>query len=134
MIRNWEYHNLYMDFSSMFPGSDHPSDIDMFYLFADNTLLLAEIKSEYGYFPAGQKRLLKKIIDAHNGDGVGLYITHDKLVQNGDTTVDVSICPVQEIYIKGEAGWRRTKHKTKTIDVLSYYKQRAYSRMQEFFT
>lgn len=133
MIDNWEYHNLYMDFSSMFEGNDHPSDIDMFYLFADNTLLLAEIKSCHGHFAAGQKRLLKKIIDAHNGDGVCLYITHDKLVQNGDKVVDVSVCPVKEIYVKGEAGWRPPKQAVTVTDVLNYYKQRAYIRLRKFF-
>lgn len=125
MIQNWNYHNLHMDFSSMFEGGDHPSDIDMFYLCEDGTLIIGEIKSNRGHFSQTQKILIKKILDMHDGDGIGLYITHDKLVQNGDESVDVSVCPIEEIYIKGEKWWRKPKIPLCTKDVLDYYKARS---------
>jgi len=128
MIHNWEYHSLHLDFSSMYDGNDHPSDIDMFYLCRDNTLIIGEIKSNRGHFSAGQKRLIRRLIDLHDGDGVGLYITHDKLVQAGDRVVDVSICPVELLYIKEEGIWRRPTVPIKVKDVLAYYKKRAKMR------
>lgn len=109
----------------MFEGDDHPSDIDMIYLCNDGTLILGEIKSERGQFKDGQRKLLTKILNAHKGDAVGLYITHDRLVQNGDTTVDVSKCPVREIYIKNEHEWRMTKKEVSVKEILNYYKERA---------
>ena len=125
MIKNQEYQTLFMDFSSMFPDNDHPSDIDMFYLCNDGTMIFGEIKSKYGTFGEGQKRLLSKAIDMHKGDGVGLYITHDKLVQQGDRVVDVSKCHVKEIYVKGEGEWRKPKKDVTVGEVLNYYKRRS---------
>lgn len=109
----------------MFEGNDHPSDIDMFYLCNDRTLILGEIKSQYGCFGEGQRRLIRRILEMHKGDGVGLYITHDKLVQNGDKVVDVSVCPVEEIYIKSEGEWRKPKKPVSVKEILCYYKERA---------
>lgn len=117
----------------MFDGNDHPSDIDMFYLCKDNTLIIAEIKSERGFFAGGQRSLITKIINAHNGDAIGLYVTHDKLVQNGDKVVDVSICPVKELYMKCEAEWRVPKHEITVKDVLDFYKKRSAERMPNIF-
>ena len=130
MIKNWKYHELYMDFSSMFDGNDHPSDIDMFYLCKDNTLILGEIKSKFGTFNEGQRVLLTKVLRMHKGDSVGLFITHDKLVQNGDKVVDVSQCWVREIYIKKEGRWRKPKKAVTVKQILNYYKKRARAKTE----
>lgn len=62
MIRNWNEHSLYMDFSEMATDSrPQPSDIDMFYLGANNTLILGEIKNERGELKDGQRRLLERL-------------------------------------------------------------------------
>lgn len=133
MIKNWEYHELYMDFSSMFDGNDHPSDIDMFYLCDDGTLILGEIKSVLGRFNDGQRKLLTKVLKMHKRDGVGLFITHDKLVQNGDKVVDVSECWVSEIYIKNEGEWRKPKKPVTVKQILNYYKERARVKMENAY-
>ena len=136
MIKNWQYHELYMDFSSMFDGNDHPSDIDMFYLCNDGTLILGEIKSVLGKFNDGQRNLLAKLIQMHGGedcDGVGLFITHDKLVQNGDKVVDVSRCWVSEIYIKKEGVWRKPKKPVTVSMILNYYRERAKIKMENMY-
>lgn len=109
----------------MFNGNDHPSDIDMFYLCKDRTLIIGEIKSERGTFNDGQRWLITDLLNMHKGDGIGLYITHDKLVQNGDKVVDVSVCPVVEIYIKNEGVWRKPKKPVSVNGILKYYKERA---------
>lgn len=114
-----------MDFSSMFAGNDHPSDIDMFYICNDNTLIIGEIKNESGIFTDGQRRLMTKLLRLHNGDGVGLYITHNKLVQNGDNVVDVSSCIVREIFTKADNKWRKPTRIVTVREVLNYCKNRA---------
>lgn len=125
MIRNWKYHSLYMDFSSMYKGGDHPSDIDMFYLCSDDTLILGEIKNEAGTFTRRQRALLAKIIKLHTANAIGLYITHNKRVQDGDIMVDVSTCYVKEIYLKTEGRWRRPQRPVTVKDILDYYRDRA---------
>ena len=125
MIRNWQYHNLYMDFSSMFEGTDHPSDIDMFYLCKDGTLILGEIKNESGTFSGRQKALLAKVMKLHSGDAVGLYITHNRRVQDGDNMVDVSACYVKEIFLKTEGRWRRPLRPVTVKEILEYYRDRS---------
>lgn len=124
MIRNWNYQKLNMDFSTGF-GSDHPSDIDMFYLCNDNTLILGEIKNKTGTFTQGQRRLLERVIDTHSADGVALYILHDLFYQNGDRTVDVMTCIVAEIYEKSKGYWRTPNRVVTVYEVLKYYKERA---------
>lgn len=133
MIKNWKYHDLHMDFSSMFEGNDHPSDIDMFYLCKDGTMIVGEIKNERGHFTEGQRRLLTKCLNMHKGGGVGLYITHDKLTQNGDEVVDVSTCPVREIYLSTEKKWRLPRRVVTVKEVLTYYKERAEWRTKAKF-
>lgn len=133
MIKNWTHHNLHMDFSSMFEGNDHPSDIDMFYLCDDGTLIIGEIKNECGEFAQGQRRILTKVLKAHKWDAVGLYITHNKYVQDGDTVVDVSECPVQEIYIKSEGVWREPKKPVNVKQILNYYKERARWKIEKTY-
>ena len=124
MIHNWDYHNLNMDFSSMYEGNDHPSDIDMFYLCKDGTLIVGEIKSTKGTFNNGQRHLITRLLELHQGDAVGLYITHDQLVQKGDKRVDVSRCYVREIYTKTEGRWREPTRLVTVGEVLSYYRNR----------
>lgn len=113
----------------MYEGNDHPSDIDMFYLCKDDTLIIGEIKSTRGHFGDGQRNLITRILNAHKGDAVGLYITHDNLVQRGDKTVDVSRCPVREIYIKSEKQWRFPTRPVTVREVLDYYRRREHERV-----
>lgn len=117
----------------MYEGNDHPSDIDMFYICRDNTLIIGEIKSTRGTFTDGQRKLLTRLLNAHKGDAVGLYIVHDKLVQQGDQTVDVSACNVREIYTKRERKWRQPKRMVTVKDVINYYKERAEWKISERF-
>lgn len=124
MINNWDYHDLKMDFSSYTDGNDHPSDIDMFYICKDDTLIIGEIKNERGHFGEGQRRMMTRLIEGHDGDAIGLFITHDKYYQRGDRVVDVMRCPVKELYVKEEHRWRFPKHDTMVREVLEYYKRR----------
>lgn len=124
MIHNWDYHNLKMDFSSYTNGGDHPSDIDMFYLCNDDTLIIGEIKNEQDHLKKGQRRLIERLLEGHKGDAVGLFITHNKRVQDGDCEVDVMRCPVKEIYVKREHRWRFPKHQTTVREVFEFYKRR----------
>lgn len=121
MIENWDYRNLNMDFSSMYKGSNHPSDIDMFYLGRDNTLIIGEIKNEHGTLKDGQRRLLAELVQGWKYDAVAVYITHDKLYQNGDRKVDVPSCKVRELYLKSEKIWRQPKKLITVQDVLDWY-------------
>ena len=113
----------------MFEGGDHPSDIDMMYICRDNTLIIGEIKSTRGTFNEGQRKMIARLLNWHRYEGVGLYITHDKLWQNGDRVVDVSVCPVVEIYIKAEGYWRKPKKPVDVKTLLDYYKRRAEIKM-----
>lgn len=111
MINNWKHHELYMDFSNInvYPG--RPSDIDMFYIGKHNFLIIGEIKNgELCELKEGQRNLLERLINNWKYDGVILYITHDKMVENGDRKVDVSKCKVEEYYYKGK--WRIPKQYT----------------------
>ena len=121
MIRNWNYKNLQLDYSSMFKGSNHPSDIDLFYLTNDETLILGEIKNESyntGHWEK-QKKILQKIVDNYKKEAIYLFIIHDKYVQKGDTKVDVLNCQVKEYYYKGK--WRIPKNLLKVKEVLEKY-------------
>lgn len=124
MIKNWDFHGMEMDFSSMYEGNNHPSDIDMFYLCKDGTLILGEIKNDRGTFTDGQRGLLAKVINMHSADGIGLYIVHDKFYQKGDRRVDISRCQVKEIYAKQEHRWRQPDRIITVGEILDYYKQR----------
>ena len=102
MIRNWQEHELHMDFSNIDTPQGKPSDVDMWYISKTNFLIIGEIKNEKGYFTDSQKWLLARLIDNHKGGGTILYITHDKDVHVGDKTVDVSRCQVAEYYWHGK--------------------------------
>ena len=119
MIKNWNYHNLYMDYSSYTKSNDHPSDIDMFYIAENNTLIIGEIKNELGKLIGGQRKLYEKIIDNWKYKGIALFIVHNKYVQNGDKKVDVPNCKVREYYYNGK--WQMPKQKLKVKDVLDKY-------------
>lgn len=123
MIKDWDFHDLRMDFSSMYEGSNHPSDIDMFYIGRDHFLIIGEIKNERGHLKDGQRRILEKLINGWKDDGMVLYITHDKYVQNGDREVDVSECYVKEIYYKKTRRWTEPRKPTKVKEVIKYYEQ-----------
>ena len=122
MIKNWNFHNLYMDYSSMFDSDNHPSDIDMFYIGKDDILIIGEIKNEQGTLRDGQRRLLEKVANNWKRDAICLFITHNKYVQNGDTRVDVPNCYVKEYYWKKAGIWVVPKEPTQVIDVLDKYK------------
>ena len=121
MIKNWAQHGLHMDFSNMNYGKGQPSDIDMFYIGKDNTLILGEIKNERGTFSDYQRNLLKTIADNYKNNAIIIYINHDKRVENGDKIVDISLCEVKEIYYKDEKKWRMPKHITYVGDIIKYY-------------
>lgn len=123
-IRNWDFHNLRMDFQRLAKadGSDKPSDIDMVYISQDKTLIIGEIKNERGELKHGQRKLLESFIDGWNANGLAIYITHDKYVQKGDTNVDVSECLVNEIYYKQIGAWVKPRRPTKVKDIITYYR------------
>ena len=121
MIKNWNFHNMHMDFSSMFSGNNHPSDIDMFYLGKDKMLILGEIKNEKGTLNYGQRKLLESLIEGWTGDGMILDIVHDKYWQNGDRVVNVAECQVRQVYFKSEKQWRAPKRKITVKEALAYY-------------
>lgn len=121
MIRNREEFSLFMDFSKMNYGRGQPSDIDMFFIGRDNTLILGEIKNERGTFKDGQRNRLRTIVDNYKYDALIIYITHDKRVEEGDTEVDISSCQVSEIYYKKEKQWRMPKYYTCVGDIIKYY-------------
>lgn len=119
MIKNWNYHNLYMDYSSYTESNEHPSDIDMFYIGKNNMLIVGEIKNELGKLEGGQRKLYEKLVDGWKYDGIALFIVHDKYVQNGDKKVDVPECKVREYYYKGN--WHKPKRDLKVKEVLKKY-------------
>ena len=124
MIKNWDFHDLHMDFSSMYSGSDHPSDIDMVYIGKQNTLIIGEIKHESGSLKNGQRRLLEKFVNNWKWSAFAIYITHDKLYQNGDREVNVADCFVREIYTKSERKWRHPKRMVTVKEIIKHYSER----------
>lgn len=122
MIKNWDFHNLDMDYSSYTKSNNHPSDIDMFYIGKKDILIIGEIKNEKGKLNIGQKRILEKLVNNWKQDAICLFITHNKYVQKGDKKVDVPNCYVKEYYWKKAKRWAIPKQKTKVKDVLERYK------------
>ena len=105
MIRDYKRQMLEMDFSSGM-GSDHPCDVDMFYIARDplgnQVFIFGEIKNEQGTFGKGQRNILRNLADNLKDRAVILFITHNKRVENGDTRVDVMNSPISEIYENGK--------------------------------
>lgn len=124
MIRNWEFHDLHMDFSKHYEDNDHPSDIDLFYLCRDGCLVLGEIKNIRDRLKHGQRKILELLAEGWEKDAVVLFIQHDKFYQYGDREVDVDCCPVKEIYYKSIHGWRTPREPTTVRQVIDYYKER----------
>lgn len=122
MIKNWNFHNLYMDYSSYTESDNHPSDIDMFYIGKNDTLIIGEIKNERGKLINGQRKLLEKVVNNWKYDAMCLFITHNKYVQNGDKKVDVPNCYIKEYYWKQVGKWVFPKEETKVKEVLERYK------------
>lgn len=122
MIKNWNFHNLYMDYSSYTTKNNHPSDIDMFYIGENEFLIIGEIKNELGKLTNNQRRLYEKLIDNWKHDGMALFIIHNKYVQNGDKKVDVPECEVKEYYYHKQ--WHIPKNKLKVKEVLKKYETR----------
>ena len=104
MIKNWKQRELLMDFSSMYDDSNHPSDIDLFYIGQDkegrDVLIVGEIKQSNGTLRNGQRHLLEKFVEKYNGSAIILYITHHADVARGDHVVNVANCRVEEYYYK----------------------------------
>lgn len=121
MINNWDYQRLKLDYSSYTKDNDHPSDIDIFYITEDDTLLLGEIKNEsYSRNKWNkQKKILQRVIDNYNKEAFYFFIIHNKYVQNGAEKVDVPNCKIKEYYYKGK--WRTPKKEIKVIDILNKY-------------
>ena len=117
MIRNWQEHELFMDFSGMRRGNAQPSDIDLFWL-GRHCLVLGEIKNERGELKDGQRALLEKLADGWKYDAMVLFITHDRYVQNGDKLVDVAKCYVREYYFKGR--WHKPKSPTTVKQIIEW--------------
>lgn len=120
-IKNWDFQGLHMDFSSMFEGNDHPSDIDMMYLTKNDYLIIGEIKNELGTLYKGQRTLLEKLVTGWKGDGMAMLIIHNKFWQQGDRFVDVPECKVAELFYKGMGRWTLPKRETKVKEILDYY-------------
>jgi len=117
MIRSWQQKELQLDYSSMY-GDRHPSDIDMFYIKNNGTIIFGEIKNEsYNKEKwARQRKLFEYLIDNIKVKAIYILITHDKYVQKGDKQVDIPNCYVSEYYYKGN--WYCPKKLTKVKDVL----------------
>lgn len=123
MIKNWDFLNLKMDFSSMWSNGEHPVDIDMLLLGRNDTLLIGEIKNENGCLKDRQRRLIEKLVKGWKGNALAIYVTHDKYIQKGDKVVDVSECRVQEMYAKNEGRWRRPNKPLTVREVVDYIKE-----------
>ena len=124
MIKNWNFHNLFIDFSSYTSSQNHPSDIDMSYIAKDDTWIIGEIKNEKGKLTKGQRSLLEKYVNNWKHNAICLFIVHDKYVQLGDKKVDAINCKVKEMYLKEEGFWRIPKKEITVKEILEYYDRR----------
>jgi site-specific DNA-adenine methylase len=122
LVKDWDRKSLQVDYSSCNVGYGQPSDIDFFYVGKNHTLVLGEIKNEYGKFTKKQQELYREIADHHNADVIILYITHDKMVENGDEVVDIADCKVEAIYYnkESEKGFRKPTTQISVRDIIQY--------------
>lgn len=110
----------------MFQGTNHPSDIDMFYYGKNGIVIFREIKNE-SYDEKNwehQKKLFQKVVDGFEKEAMWLFIIHDKYWQKGDTKVDVPECIVKEYCYKKpnyKSKWITPRKETKVKEVLKYY-------------
>lgn len=122
MIKDWNAHNLWMDFSNVDVPSGRPSDIDFFYIvpewieYVGGFLILGEIKNSQGRFTDEQRRLYIQLINNHKQGGVLFYITHNKMWQDGDRKVDVAYCQVEQYYYHNM--WRTPKQYSTVNDMI----------------
>lgn len=121
MINNWEHHGLHIDFSNIHCKVGRPSDVDMFYITDTNFLIIGEFKNELGTFKEKQKEILETFIDNYKYNGIIIYATHNKSVENGDTIVDASQCKVEEYYYNRE--WHRPKSNVIVQDVFNRFEK-----------
>ena len=127
MINNSKY-RLEMDFSSMYDDKNHPSDIDLFFLGKDeegnDILILGERKwRRKGLIFNGQKRLLEAFAKRYKDPCIILHITHNECWQNGDKSVDVGKCFVEEYYYSKIDDWVIPQHYTTVKDVIDKYRR-----------
>ena len=123
MIKNWDFLNLKMDFSSMWSNGEHPIDIDMCLVGRNNFLLIGEIKNERGLLLDRQRRIIETIIEGWKDNALAIFVTHDQYVQRGDQIVDVSQCRVKEMFLKTEGEWRKPKKPRTVREVVDYIKE-----------
>ena len=116
-MNNWNHFNLQPSFDNI-KSSVKPSDLDMFYITKDKFLIIGEFKSQYGEL-GNQKWLFETFINNYKYDGIVIYAKHNSLIENGDTTYDVSKCEVEEYYWKG--GWHKPRSKVTVQDVFDKF-------------
>lgn len=119
MIRNIDQFQLFMDFSNCDCGRGQPSDIDLFYMGKDDFLVIGEIKNEQGHLGAMQRDFLERIVNNYSKGAIAIYVTHMDYVQDGATSVDVSMCFVREYYYKGK--WYKPSEPLTVKDVIRKY-------------
>jgi len=124
-MKDWDRKSLKIDYSSCNVGYGQPSDIDFFYVGANHTLVLGEIKNEYGTFTKKQQELYREIADHHNADVIILYMTHNKKVEDGDEVVDIADCKVEAIYYnkEKEKGFRKPNKNITVRDIIAFVSQ-----------
>lgn len=96
-----------MDFSKFDLKVGRPSDIDLFYIGENKTLIIGEIKNEIGSLSNGQRHLMENLVDNWKYKGACLFIQHSEYVENDSKSVDVSKCLVTEYYINHQ--WKKPK-------------------------
>lgn len=121
MIRNWKQHDLYMDFSMLDVGRGQPSDIDMFYIGKNRTLVIGEIKNERGIFKDYQRNMLKNLVESYKKDAIIIYIIHNKRIEDGDEKVNVADCRVEEYYYNKDHRWKVPKYQISVREIIDYF-------------
>lgn len=127
MINNSKY-RLEMDFSSMYDDKNHPSDIDLFFLGKDeegnDILILGERKwRRKGLIYNGQKNLLEEFARRYKSPCIILHITHNECYQNGDNTISIADCKVEEYYYSPINEWVVPKYYTTVKEVIDRYRR-----------
>ena len=129
MIKNWKQREQLMDFSSMYDDSNHPSDIDMFYIGSDqkgrDVLIIGEIKFGDAIMKGGQRKLLEHFVNNYNSTAMILYITHHADIEKGENHVSVGECEVEQYYYRpnGKIGrWVTPRRRTTVKEVIDTYR------------
>lgn len=135
-IRNWKEKQVQMDFSSMYDGNNHPSDIDLFYLGKDKdgseVLIIGEMKFGDAIIKDGQRNLLEAFVESYNGTSIILYITHHADIYKGERVIDMGRCRVEQYYYRkpGKRGrWVIPKEPLTVKEVIDRYREvKSYGR------